>query len=144
MKRIFLLMAMLCLGILAACGNDGKQKETTESSGDEQQATEEQKNHTGKNAENQELNNEKSVTELDANNRADKLKGFKEYSNLKKEIPNLDKYEPIIETDNPNKRVILYKVNQQKEYKSIFIKRQNRLKIIKLGDGGEIFNKVIE
>ena len=128
---------MFCISILAACGNDTSPKES-------KPTVQENAENTSEN-ETEELNpNEESSLKKDTSNE-DKLKNFEEYSYLNKEIPNLNELEAIIETDNPNKRVILYQEgNQKKEYKSIFIKNQKRLKIIHLNKDGEIFNNIID
>lgn len=57
----------------------------------------------------------------------------------------LSVYQYELLTDNQNKRVMLFKSDQSnKEYKSIFIKNKNRLKIIHLGEDGLIFNDKID
>ncbi|MBO1004168.1 hypothetical protein ACFSKI_06970 [Pseudogracilibacillus auburnensis] len=49
-----------------------------------------------------------------------------------------------VETDNANKRVILFQDNDHsKKYKSIFIKNDQRLKIIDLKNDGLIYNDII-
>lgn len=72
------------------------------------------------------------------------LADFPEYETLVDEI-DVDTLEAKIETDNPNKRVILYAdASGEKQYKSIFIKEKDRLKIIHFDDDGQIFNEVIK
>ena len=64
---------------------------------------------------------------------------------LKSTIGNLDSLTPEIETDNPNTRVILYAdADGRKVYKSIYVKRNNRLKVIDLNGGGPpLYNDTI-
>ncbi|MCJ8007414.1 hypothetical protein ACFFF5_14550 [Lederbergia wuyishanensis] len=55
-----------------------------------------------------------------------------------------DEYEKVIETDNPNKRVIfLEDQNHNKKFKSIYIKHENRLKLIDLENDQLIINEVL-
>ena len=72
------------------------------------------------------------------------LAGFPEYDILAEHI-DLNMYVADIETDNKGSRVIFYENEQgEKEYKSIFIKNENRLKIISLDDDdGMIYNDQI-
>ena len=64
---------------------------------------------------------------------------------LQSTLEDLGSLTPTIETDNPNTRVILYaNAAGQKGYKSIYVKRNNRLKIIKInGNGPPLFNGAI-
>lgn len=73
------------------------------------------------------------------------LAGFDELSVLQSTIPDFDSLEPIVETDNPGTRVILFQQDGgRKVYKSVFVKRTNRLKIINIdGEGPPIFNDTI-
>lgn len=49
-----------------------------------------------------------------------------------------------LETDNANKRVLFFSTDKgQKRYKSIFIKRTERLKIIDLSDDNMLYNQEI-
>ncbi|MFZ2343560.1 MAG: hypothetical protein WAW08_03090 [Candidatus Microthrix parvicella] len=76
---------------------------------------------------------------------ASPLADFEEYSVLQSTLEDLGSLTPTIETDNPNTRVILYaNAAGQKVYKSIYVKRNNRLKIIKInGNGPPLFNGAI-
>ncbi|WP_077296695.1 hypothetical protein [Virgibacillus pantothenticus] len=88
-----------------------------------------------------------SIEEPDntTNNTADTVpvnKDLKEYSILEEKV-NLANYKLNIVADNPYKRVILIEnTDNENEYKSIFIKETNRLKLIRLRDG-IIYNKMI-
>lgn len=160
MKQLLTAIAICCLALLAACGNDDTSNKdekpatndetaldegadntenTDGQTDDNQQVTDKQENADRDSSDNKESDDQKSADDSSS------LSEYEEYPYLDKEIDNLDNYDPIVETDNPNKRVILYKAdNNEKKYKSIFIKRQNRLKIIQLDDNGEIFNKIIK
>ncbi len=63
-----------------------------------------------------------------------------EYNKIVEQMDNQD-YTFETETDNEEKRVLtIIDQNGKKQYKSIFIKKTNRLKIIKINGGGLIFN----
>ncbi|MDN6627088.1 MAG: hypothetical protein L0K82_07725 [Pisciglobus halotolerans] len=64
-----------------------------------------------------------------------------EYAQKKVDFSGLDGY---IVADNPNKRVVIFKDNQEQVYKTIFIKRNNYLKVINLGGEGLILNESIQ
>ncbi|KRF60590.1 hypothetical protein ASG99_26515 [Bacillus sp. Soil768D1] len=66
-----------------------------------------------------------------------------EYGKIIEQIGNED-YNFNKETDNDNKRVFLIDLKGEKQYKTIFVKNTNRLKIVKINGGGEIFNEVIK
>ncbi len=76
---------------------------------------------------------------------ASPLAGYEEYAVLQSTIANLDSLSPVIETDNPGTRVILYAdAGGRKVYKSIYVKANNRLKIIDLNGGGPpLYNDTI-
>ncbi|KMY54229.1 hypothetical protein AC623_10030 [Bacillus sp. FJAT-27231] len=70
-----------------------------------------------------------------------------------KEWTSLPEYEEIMKhihdqeyifetvTDNENKRILLLaNKNGEKQYKTVFIKQDNRLKVIKINGGGQVFN----
>ncbi|KAA0965306.1 hypothetical protein FQ087_03075 [Sporosarcina sp. ANT_H38] len=71
------------------------------------------------------------------------LTDLPEYAILSEKI-NLDTHKAIIETDNRGNRIILFENdNGIKAFKSIFVKNDNRLKIIKLDDDGLIYNDIL-
>ncbi len=47
------------------------------------------------------------------------------------------------ETDNDDKRVFLINLNGEKQYKTVYIKKTKRLKIIKINGGGDIYDEII-
>ena len=49
-----------------------------------------------------------------------------------------------IVADNPNKRVIIFKDDQEQVYKTIFIKRNNYLKVVNLEGDGLVLNESIQ
>lgn len=64
-----------------------------------------------------------------------------EYKTLMKQVDKQD-YTISTVTENTGKRVLLLKGDDH-QYKSIFVKKTNRLKIIHTNGGGEIYNRVI-
>jgi len=122
--------------------NQGTNDENADNS--ENNAEDNEENGTDNNVENNAGNNMDHQANNDSADSNSALAGFPEYETLVEEI-DVDRLDAEIETDNSNKRVILYAdSNEHKQYKSIFIKKQDRLKIIHFDDDGEIFNEVIK
>lgn len=150
MKKVLLIFASMLLMVLVACGNGDQDQQTDNqtSSSNEEQTTETETDEQAddidedvdKDTDKAEDENEENADQDDQeNNHSD----IEEYSVVEEHI-DLDKYEMDIEEDNPHKRVILYKDDQnKKDYKSIYIKDKNRLKIIEFGHG-EIYDEVID
>src|SRR5699024_4553226 len=116
--------------------NADNNAEDNEENGIENDVENESENNAGDNMDNQ--------TNNDSSDSDSALADFPEYNTLVAEI-DVDRLDAEIETDNPNTRVILYADSDgHKQYKSIFIKKQDRLKIIHFDDDGEIFNEVIK
>lgn len=156
MKKVALILFLSMLFILGACSNNDREDQTldggnsnagTEESqaetaddatNDDEKATDSE-NESERHADDQTINEPDNGEEASDNQLAD----LPEYEILEDEI-DVNTLEAKIETDNPNKRVILYADdNGKQQYKSIFIKNENRLKIIQFNDNGQIFNGVI-
>ncbi|MEK3854161.1 hypothetical protein [Cytobacillus sp. FSL H8-0458] len=93
--------------------------------------------------------NEDSVNETIEEDSQDKgtieqgLEGLKEYSTLVNFV-NVEDFNTQVVENNNHKRVILLKDNQgQPQFKSIYVKDTNRLKIINLR-GGIVYNGIIQ
>ncbi len=72
------------------------------------------------------------------------LENLPEFNTIAKQI-DLDIYQGVVETDNKGNRIILFKNEKgHSEYKSIFIKRDNRLKIVQFDDDGLLYNEIIK
>ncbi|GEN87890.1 hypothetical protein [Oceanobacillus sojae] len=53
-------------------------------------------------------------------------------------------YDVLVETDNKGTRVMFYEIDGEKYYKTIFVKNDNRLKIIDIrNNNGQIYNEII-
>ena len=73
----------------------------------------------------------------------EKYDDLPEYDTIIEEVGN-KAYTFVKKTDNDGKRVFLIEMDGEKQYKTIFIKETNRLKIVKMNGGGEVFNRVIQ
>lgn len=128
MKKIWLIPALALT--LAGCGNE----EIVE------------KDEPAEVVESEETDSENTGTEMaeeaemDEETNSDSLTADYEENELLKEHLPLAELTPRVETDNQNKRIILFE-NQsgQKVYKSIFIKNDQHLKIVDLNDDGLVY-----
>jgi len=158
-KHIVMLLAAMVLVLGACSSNDGDNSSKNNAGNDtntgenQDQVTNDQNSTNNEdNAENdvdnnpgdETNNNGENQTNNDSEDSVSALADFPEYETLVKEI-DVDTLDAQIETDNPNKRVIIYADSDgRKQYKSIFIKKQDHLKIIHFDNDGEIFNEVIK
>lgn len=63
---------------------------------------------------------------------------------LERMVPDIGNLRPIVETDNPGTRVILFENSSgRKVYKSVFVKHDQRLKVLDLDGGPPLFNERI-
>lgn len=90
-------------------------------------------------------NNENSDSETENNTEENsKIGEFEELEVIEEEV-DISDLNIEIETDNDNNRVILFKENNQPVYKTVYIKRDQRLKIIDIKyNEGQIYNEIIE
>ncbi|MFD6441017.1 hypothetical protein ACFWDG_14620 [Peribacillus sp. NPDC060186] len=125
--------------MLTGCNSnkaDENSKEVTEKSEQPVQTADEQDTQN-------EQQKEPAQNETKASADREKLSSLPEYDKIIEQIGNED-YTFNKETDNDNKRVFLIDFNGEKQYKTIFVKNTNRLKIVKINGGGEIFNEIIK
>ncbi|TDL84966.1 hypothetical protein E2R55_26315 [Vibrio vulnificus] len=120
--------------MLTACNND-KADENAEKS---VQTTDENQTQTEN-----EQQKQPSKTETKTSPKHEKWSSLPEYDKIIEQIGNKD-YTFNKETDNDGKRVFLIELNGEKQYKTVFVKNTNRLKIIKINGGGEIYNGIIK
>lgn len=98
--------------------------ESTEGNGDQEDEVDQSEESKGKDIPNEMMEFEESIVVTDQ--------------------IGIDQLTTNVQTDNQNNRVIIFSDQEKKKrYKSIFIKRQNRLKIINLDDDVQVFNEVI-
>jgi hypothetical protein len=84
-----------------------------------------------------------AITESSTSPQQNALEEFEEAPIIEKTI-DVSNLQLKIETDNPNKRVLFFSTDTgQKRYKSVFVKRTKRLKIIDLSDEGILYNREI-
>ncbi|MFB5086568.1 membrane lipoprotein lipid attachment site-containing protein [Psychrobacillus sp. PGGUH221] len=127
-----LLVAFLGLALLAGCS-----EETVDTNAKTENVDVEENVTIEENAEKSTNSTEDTTAQSD-------LKSFPEFVMLAKHI-DLTKYTANVETDNEGTRIIFFENSEgHKEYKSTFVKNENRLKIIKLDDDGLIFNEIIK
>lgn len=168
-KMIKTVIALLLILVLAACGNQANQdndgstiktfpstnEEDTEDnvsedeaieSGIEDDNTEDEAADSGTDNENTEDNQEIDSNKVkDDNPSAANIDiiDFEEATVIEDEI-DVSELTVKVETDNRNNRVILFFDGDELLYKTIFVKRDNRLKIIDIKhDDGQIFNNII-
>lgn len=143
MKKLILLAGLLfIITALAACGENEQSTDTADNEGNESTATEDE----NQNADKEKLE-DKEVTNGNTENNEEAadidLTELPEYSPIKNHI-DLDAHPPVVVEDNEGKRIILFRNEKnQEKYKSIFIKEEERVKIIDL-DKGEIFNGLLK
>lgn len=162
MKRILMLaLSLVFVVTVSACGNnDGADKDPVVdpnngvndnidpsnddvNNDDTNGNTNGNMNDTDKNQNNN--NNDSNENDDQNNDTSSTLSGFEEEKTVEEHIDNLDDLKVIVETDNPNKRVILYKEGNRAQYKSIFVKDNNHLKIINIHENDDLlFDGTIE
>ncbi|WP_232790044.1 hypothetical protein [Bacillus sp. SN10] len=138
-KIIIALIATIT--ILTACNHDETAEdsrntivENEESSQPEQKEVEQQKNEKPK--EQVQNNAQESVNH-------EEWTSLPEYNKIVEQLGNED-YTFQMVTDNRGERIFhILDKDDRKQYKSIFIKNTNRLKIIKINGGGLIFNEIL-
>lgn len=153
MKRLLMLFAAVGIMFgLVACGsndedttdNDAPEEntETTEENDVDEEPSSEKEDEP---EDTEKADEPEKSTPEDDNDEDDgsEISEFKESSVIEDEIDVSD-LDANIETDNNNKRVILFKDGDKAVYKTIFIKNDDRLKIIDIGnDEGQIYNETI-
>ncbi|MCR8869399.1 hypothetical protein CN563_20200 [Bacillus sp. AFS026049] len=129
------MIALIAAGtMLTACNND-KANENEEKS---VQTTNENQTQTEN-----EQQKQPSQTETQTSPEHGKWSSLPEYDKIIEQIGNED-YTFNKETDNDGKRVFLIELNGEKQYKTVFVKNTNRLKIIKINGGGEVCDRILQ
>ncbi|VDG97119.1 Uncharacterised protein [Lysinibacillus sphaericus] len=85
---------------------------------------------------------EEQASETDAKN--SELTTYEEYSKIA-EVADVNDFKGIVESDNPGTRVILFEDESgKKKVKSVYVKKENRLKVISLDDDGLLYNDILK
>ncbi|MFJ7994525.1 hypothetical protein ACIQY5_20430 [Peribacillus frigoritolerans] len=120
--------------MLTACNND----KADENGGKSVQTTDEKQTQTENDQQKQ-----PSQTETQSSTKHENWSSLPEYDTIIEKIGNED-YTFNKETDNDGKRVLLIELNGEKQYKTVFVKNTNRLKIIKINGGGEVYDGILK
>lgn len=132
MRRIITISGMLLFLLLVASACQSSEEQET----DNNKITDE------KNADSTEGASDDTEHHADEEN-ADNVYEYEEQEVIEGQIEEGD-YDIVVETDNRENRVLFYEQNGEKYYKIIYIKDQNRLKIIDIyNDHGQIYNEII-
>ena len=159
-KIITILITIGVIFGLAACGtnndtNSAKSneiKDNVEVTKDEEnkreidsEETEPKESDQSNDGDNINSSNENSDSETESNTEENsEIREFEESEVIEEEVDVSD-LNVEIETDNDNNRVILFKENNKPVYKTVYIKRDQRLKIIDIKNNeGQIYNEIIE
>src|SRR5699024_6292988 len=166
MKKLLMVIASSVLLIaLAACGdtqsedqvetdnNTEKSEEQAETDNDTEETEEEAEteNNTEENESNEDEAQQDDQNEEDKTTKSNKENAdYKEANTMYEESnTHVDKIESAnmdvrLETNTPNKRILLFSDNNKIMYKTNYIKEKQRLKIIDIyEDKGQIFNVTI-
>lgn len=85
---------------------------------------------------------EKQASENEVDNSG--LSTYEEYSTVA-EVADIDDLIGIVETDNSGTRVLLFKDESgKKTIKSVYVKKENRLKVISLDENGLLYNDILK
>ncbi|WP_432352484.1 hypothetical protein [Sporosarcina sp. A2] len=136
MNKLVLVGALSIL--LAGCANN--------ESAQEQEAPDNTTSSLEENSENiaPEDNNEAEEEASDPASQDNELDSYEEYSTIV-DVADVNGLKGVVETDNPGTRVILFEDETgKKTVKSIFIKNENRLKVISLDNDGMLYNEILK
>lgn len=145
MRKIFtLLFTIVLLTFVTAC-NDNEVENNDNNSSEMSPPIESAESETEdtNSDEEQALDNEDQLLDEDNVSNIDII-DFEESPVIEKEV-DVSGLDVEIETDNRNNRVILFLDNKKPIYKTIYVKHDQRLKIIDIGKNeGQIFNEIIK
>ncbi|MFD1065093.1 hypothetical protein [Oceanobacillus locisalsi] len=137
-KSLQLIGLLLLLTIISACQSDTEQ-EVNNQNDESGETTQENESDIAGDV------SEEPDNETAANENADSAYEYEEQEVIEGQIEE-GTYDVIVETDNPGSRVMFYEINGEKYYKTVFVKEDNRLKIIDIQNDEEqglIYNDII-
>lgn len=137
------LLGLFALLVATACSNDPVEKDDGENIQDEmiKDENDDDSKETPK-VPDSDKEDDRDDDEINKSNVGE----YPEYKIFRDEVPEADQLEGFVEEDNSNKRIILFSDESDIEkYKTIYIKHENKLKIISLNDDEKpIFHDVID
>ena len=161
-KMSKLLIASSLSLVLAACGNtdsgdedltpETDQTEDTETTEDTDTVEETEESEENESDTDSEEASDEDVSEDDMASAdeeelesAENVSDHEEYEELSaQDFFNPDDYTSHLVVDNPGKRIFVFEDDGQQAYKTIYIKKTNRLKIIDLKNDGLLMNEIID
>jgi len=140
MKKILQMSSILFVLLVASACQADTEQEADNNADESQQAAEEHESDTaGEASEEPEEESEDSTFD----NEAEASYDYKEQKVIAEQIAEGD-YDAVVETDNKESRVMIYEMDGEKYYKTIFVKHDSRLKIIDIhNNDGLIYNEII-
>lgn len=152
MKKVLLLL--VCAFLLTVCSANNGEKEKT-SNGKDGLRTDTNANGTNEVAKdpskdvandhsNEKSQSEESKTQTESqgaaknNTNSDAGSKYPEYAVIMDKLE-VDHINYTVGTDNPNKRILIFNIDGEKRYKSIYIKKSNILKVIDIKNNHQIF-----
>ena len=142
MKKLVLVGALSIL--LAGCGNNEPVHEPD--APDENTNTLEENSVNTPPEDNNEAEEQASESGSDSSLKSEgsEFESYEEYSKIS-DVADVDGLHGIVETDNPGTRVILFEDESgKKTVKSVYVKKENRLKVISLDDDGLLYNDILK
>src|SRR5690625_2915860 len=168
-KMSKLLIASSLSLVLAACGNTDSENEDLTPETDQTEDTESTEDtdavQESEETEDTEDNEENESEEADSNEASDedvsdedmasadeeelesaeKVSDYDEYEELSaQDFFNPDDYTSHLVVDNSIKRIFIFEDDNQQAYKTVFIKKANRLKVIDLKNDDLLMNEIID
>ena len=159
MKKIFY-SVLLLTAFLAGCSDNKEETEDINTAPEISETTEEEDSEATTDEEEQENNEEEETTEKEEDkeeemedeeavsdeeiNEADKVDDFADADELsKQDYFDPEDYEGRLITDNPGTRIFIFREGEKQVYKTIFIKNDQRLKVIDLMNNELLMNERI-
>ena len=143
MKKSLQIIGILCmLAIVSACQSDTEQ-EVNHQDNESGETTQENESDTASDV--SEKPEEESDNEMVATEDTNATYKYDEQEVIEEQIEE-GGYDVVVETDNPGSRVMFYEMDGEKYYKTVFVKDENRLKIIDIQNNEEqglIYNEII-
>lgn len=137
MKKLLTILFSISIIVgLAACSNDDTAEDTTSEDNETAEVEEQEEQETDVESD--------EIMDEDTEEQNPEMDDYEEASKIEEKV-DLDGLEVEVETDNDNNRVLLFLDEGKEVYKTIYIKRDHRLKIIDIIDNeGQIYNDTIK